>query len=377
MKSHRFLTSTAIIVMMVFAAPPALAQQMPPQPPTAASAQQLLQQRELTAPVNIKQKLQEFRSEIQKKNLKYTVGYTKVLDMPREALLGDKDDPKFTPQYRAKVNLAAVQRLKIDEEAQAAFVRQNPAMAEKMPDILIRKITCTATLRSFDWNGLNKVTPVKKQVCGNCWAFAATGAYEASYLRRNAVTVDASEQYINDCGARDDGTDAGSCDGGLAAWALEHYVRVGGTSEAMVPYTGINKACTNPAASLGAVAWGFVDPTVEHPTTAQIKTALCTYGPLATRMRVVFNALFAYTGGVYNEFVASDLDGQGHAVVIVGWNDDLGAWRVKNSWGTDWGENGYMWIAYGSNRVGRHSAWVKAKSRFYMIAHPLFNRMPR
>ena len=372
MKSHRFLTLTAIIVLMVFAALPVSAQQKPAKPPTVAGAQQLFQQRELKAPDSIKRKLQEFRSEIQKKNLKYTVGYTKVLDKPRETLLGDKDDPKFTPQYRAKVNQAAVQRLKIDDEAQATFVKQNPAMVQKIPDIVITRLRCPSARQSFDWNTLKKVTPVKEQSCGNCWAFAATGAYEASYLRRNAISIDASEQYINDCATRDDGTDAGSCGGGLAAYALEHYLRVGGAYEATVPYTGTNNACTNPATPLDAVAWGFVDPTVEHPTTEQIKEALCTYGPLATRMRVVSDALFAYTGGVYNEAVASDSAGGGHAVVIVGWDDSKSAWRVKNSWGTDWGENGYMWIAYGSNRIGRHTAWVKAKSRFYIITHPLF-----
>jgi cathepsin L len=106
---------------------------------------------------------------------------------------------------------------------------------------------------------------------------------------------------------------------------------------------------------------------VEHPSTNEIKAALCKYGPLATRMRVVSGAFFAYTGGVYNESVASDSSGGGHAVVIVGWDDSKGAWRMKNSWGADWGEDGYAWIAYGSNRIGRHTAWIQAKSKFYIL----------
>jgi C1A family cysteine protease len=52
---------------------------------------------------------------------------------------------------------------------------------------------------------------------------------------------------------------------------------------------------------------------------------------------------------------------------LVGWEDDRGAWLMRNSWGEDWEENGYCWIAYGSNPVGRHTAWVKAKSRFYSL----------
>ncbi|MBN2515389.1 MAG: Cathepsin L [Deltaproteobacteria bacterium] len=366
MKSHRFLTFTAIIVLIVFTALPALAAQKTPlQKSTAISSQQLLQQRELTAPSSIKLKLQRLRDEIKTKNLKYTVGYTRVLDMPTAALFGDKDDPQFTRQYRIQINQAAVTRLKLDEKARAEYLKLYPAMVKKLPEFKLP--SCSASLSSFDWSTRNRVTPVKSQSCGNCWAFAATGAYEASYLRRNGTTKDASEQYINDCGKRDNGSDAGSCSGGLAAYALEHYVREGGVYEATVPYTGTNRACTNPATPLDAVAWGFVDPTVEHPTTAQIKAALCTYGPLATRLRVVSDAFRAYTGGVYNETVASDTSGQGHAVVIVGWNDNLGAWRVKNSWGTDWGENGYIWMAYGSNRIGRHTAWVQAKSKYYVL----------
>lgn len=367
MESHRLLAFASVLFLIVFVSTSAFA---------AASNTQFLQQRELTAPSNIKLKLQQFRTEIQKKNLKYTVGYTRALDVPRRALLGEIDDPKFTPEFRRTINQNAVQRLKIDEEAQTLFLKNNPAMVQKIPDL---RLICSTALRSYDLNALHKTTPVKRQTCGNCWAFAATGAYEASYLRRNAQVVDASEQYINDCAQWYDwnelkNKDAGSCGGGLAAYALEHYVRVGGTSEATVPYTGTNRACTNPATPYDAVAWGFVDPSVEHPTTAQIKAALCTYGALATRMRVVSDNIFAYTGGVYNESVAHDTDGGGHAVVIVGWNDDLGAWRIKNSWGTDWGEDGYGWIAYGSNRIGRHTAWIKAKSNFYAIKHPLFEK---
>jgi cathepsin L len=350
-----------------------MAQREPQKQPTAVvNIQQMLQQREMTAPDHIKKMLQEFRSDIQRRNLKYTVGYTTALGMPRQALLGDIEDPRVTPQFRLKINEAAVQRLKIDSEAQAEFLKQNPAMVQRFPEVAIVALGCSGTRRAFNWQDYGKVTPVKKQTCGNCWAFAATGTYEASYLRRNNVTIDGSEQYINDCATTDSGTDAGSCAGGLAVKAFQHHVRVGTTYETNAPYTGTNKACTNPPAQLHAVAWGFVDPAVEHPTTQQIKDALCTYGPLATRMRVVSNALSGYTGGIYNEFVASDNDGDGHAVMIVGWDDDKGAWRMKNSWGTDWGEGGFAWIAYGSNRIGRHTAWIKASSRFYVIKHPLF-----
>ena len=325
-----------------------------------------IQQRELKAPAPIRAKLLKFREEIKSKGLKYTVGYTKIMDKPTSQLLGDMDDPRLTKQVRMKFNEQAATVIKQDEEAKALFLKKNPQMAMKIPEIGLMKV-CSAALSKFNWQDSHKVTPVKEQLCGNCWAFAAAGAYEASYLRRNGTVVDSSEQYINDCATADDGADAGSCGGGLAVKALQHIVRVGDAYEATVPYTGTNKACTNPATPLHAIAWGFVNPAVEHPSTNEIKAALCQYGPLATRMRVVSGAFFSYTGGVYNESVASDSSGGGHAVVIVGWDDSKGAWRMKNSWGTDWGEDGYAWIAYGSNRIGRHTAWIQAKSRFYIL----------
>lgn len=362
MKLNRFLVLAAI---MMFIALPALAD-FSVQSMTIARNQAFLKQRELAAPVQIKQKLEAIRLEIQQKNLKYTVGYTTAVDRPLRSLLGDSDDPKFTPQYRMQINQNAIQRLTLDDQAEATFLQQHQAEAMRLQQL---RLMCNPAGRYLDWSANGLVTPVKDQGnCGSCWDFAATAAYEASYLRRNNNVVDASEQYILDCATASTGQDIGTCDlGGLAANALEYYVRVGGLHENMMPYAGYDQYCTKPQTSLSAVAWGFVDPAVEFPSVQQIKNALCTYGPLTTRMRIVSDNFRWYTGGVYNEYVASDDPrySAGHAVLIVGWDDDRGAWRIKNSWGPNWGEDGYMWIAYGSNRIGRHTAWIKAKSSFY------------
>jgi len=328
------------------------------------SQKERLRLRELSASPAIKQSLASMRKEIQQKGLRYKVGYTKALDRPRTKLLGDVDDPKLTPAWRRAVNERSSKLLAIDIEARTAALKANPALKARMPEF--RLPVCSAASRAFNWRDQGKVTPVKVQDCNNCWAFAAVGAYEANYLIRNGVTLDISEQYINDCAQKDDGEDAGSCAGGLAAKALEHMAREGNVTETTVPYTATNQACTDPATPYDALTWGFVDPAVEHPTTQQIKQAICTYGPVATRMRVVSGNFFAYTEGVYSEEVASDASGDGHAVVLVGWDDDLGAWLMKNSW-EDWGEEGYCWIAYGSNRIGRQTSWVRAESAFYAL----------
>ena len=366
MPLHRLETRLCGMILAMLVAVPALA---------AATRAQTPAQRERTASPQIKQSLQAMRLEIRQQKLKYTVGYTRVMDLPREKLLGDVDDPKITKEDRIRRNELAARVLKLDDDARDELLKATPTMRKTLPDITIVRLGCVASRSAFDWRTYGKVTPVRDQSCGNCWAFAAVGAYEASYLRRNNLSVDASEQYINDCATTNGGADAGSCGGGLATKALEHMVREGNATEAAVPYTGTNQACTNPSTPLNAIAWAYVDATVDFPTHAQIKAALCQYRPLTTRMRVVSDNLFSYTGGVYNEAVASDTAGGGHAVVIVGWDDAKGAWLIKNSWGTDWGLGGFGWIGYTSNRIGRHTAWIKAASKFYLIRRELLKEL--
>ena len=338
------------------------------------------QQREASAPPAIKAKLAAIRAELQQKGLHFTVGYTRALEQPRDTLLGDVDDPAMTREARISLTTKGLQTVKEDEDARVKYLLAHPDMRRTMPDITVIRLACSAKLRAWDWRAHGKVTAVRHQTCNNCWAFAATAAYEGSQLMRNNATTDEAEQYLNDCATTDAAADAGSCSGGLAVNAFQHMVRVGDATEAQLPYTGTDKACpAGIAANKKSIAWGFVDPAVDFASREKIKQALCTYGPLATRMRVVSDALFAYAPtapydpatDVYYEHVASDTDGGGHAVAIVGWDDRRQAWLIKNSWDTDWGEGGYGWIRYDSNRIGRHTAWIKARSNFYVFKEPL------
>lgn len=85
---------------------------------------------------------------------------------------------------------------------------------------------------------------------------------------------------------------------------------------------------------------------------------MCKNGPLAVAVNVTAN-FQSYTSGVFNE---NDNSGINHGVTLIGWDDNRNAWLIKNSWGTNWGDNGYMWINYNSNNIGYAAAWVKAKN---------------
>jgi cathepsin L len=79
---------------------------------------------------------------------------------------------------------------------------------------------------------------------------------------------------------------------------------------------------------------------------------------LAVAVRVT-SAFQHYTGGVFNERDGGNVN---HGVTLIGWDDNKQAWLIKNSWGTGWGEDGYMWINYNSNSIGYRAAWVQARN---------------
>src|SRR5262249_6084435 len=107
---------------------------------------------------------------------------------------------------------------------------------------------------------------------------------------------------------------------------------------------------------LRAVNWGYVNASVDIPSVSEIKHAVVNHGPLSVAVNAT-GAFQAYNGGVFNE---NDPGGINHCVLITGWDEDKKAWHVKNSWGTGWGEKGYIWIHYNSNKIGYRAAWVTA-----------------
>jgi cathepsin L len=93
-----------------------------------------------------------------------------------------------------------------------------------------------------------------------------------------------------------------------------------------------------------------------------MKDAICKYGAIAACVKVT-PAFQAYKNGVFNEFayVSGEKD-INHAITIVGWDDKKNAYLVKNSWGPQWGDDGYVWVEYGCNNIGYGATWAVVAS---------------
>jgi C1A family cysteine protease len=198
---------------------------------------------------------------------------------------------------------------------------------------------------SLDWrdHSGNFVSPIKDQKsCGSCWAFAMTGGLESNALltHADAAYADLSEQVLISCGK------VGSCNGGTLN--AEFLKTTGLPPEHYYGYTATDGDCSTAGKDWQSQAykigsWGKV----KHSLPA-IKAALAKYGPLPTTF-FVFKDFMHYKSGVYTHILGlSDIFNflGGHAVLLVGYNDEGQYFIVKNSWGTGWGEAGYFRVAY-------------------------------
>ena len=193
---------------------------------------------------------------------------------------------------------------------------------------------------SIDWRSRNFVSNVKNQeACGSCWAFSAVGAIEGQNANKTGKLESYSEQNLVDC-SYDYGNEG--CDGGWPEAGMR-YVRDNGIElEEKYPYTGIDGNCNFNK----TLAEGHVNKTVNitKGSMEELYDAIATVGPISVAIDAGGNFGF-YKSGIYTSKNCSSefLD---HAVLAVGYSyiNNSKYIIVKNSWGTDWGMDGYIYM---------------------------------
>lgn len=205
---------------------------------------------------------------------------------------------------------------------------------------------------ALDWTTKGISTLVRDQgPSNNCWAVASTEALEANYALRFGAHVTLSPQPILD---RTHQSAPATLD-----LALNDLTRHGTALQVNYPYTHVVGVLRPLAMPFKAASWGYVANAAGIPSVPDLKSALQKHGPLVVGV-VSSKAFKAYRGGTLREMAGTA--STDHFILLVGWDDAAGAWKIKNSWGRGWGIQGYGWIAYGSNNVGTGAAWVEAKS---------------
>lgn len=200
---------------------------------------------------------------------------------------------------------------------------------------------------SVDWRIKGIVGPIKRQgTCGSCWTFSAVAAMEGFHAHKTGKFVQLSEQNLIDCAVYGDNC---GCFGGNMDGAFRYVISNNGiATEDSYPYEGKVKRCRFKNSTIGARISNYRKIQRLDERSLQVASSM---GIVSVGIEVLKKFEF-YKHGIFDE-PCSDSPEITHAVAIVGYGsaNNTDYWIIKNSWGTDWGEKGYMRVLRGNNSI--------------------------
>jgi cathepsin L len=233
----------------------------------------------------------------------------------------------LTPaEYRSMLGYRKSDKVALPKKAKRAPLRRGAA-----PD-------------SLDYRDQGVVNAVKDQgQCGSCWAFSAIQAIESTYALQTKNLYSLSEQNLVDCDIVSLG-----CEGGNMITAFAYLILLQGgkvATEVGYPYTAADGSCVyDSSKAVGPLLDDFTEgiPFDE----SGLKESVASYGPHAVAIDAAGVSFQLYTSGIYNDQSCSALL-LDHGVGVIGYGTESGTdyWLVRNSWGVNWGEKGYIRIA--------------------------------
>jgi len=240
-----------------------------------------------------------------------------------------------------------------DQEFKSMYLNAQPMHLDA--PINVSHIHTRRAPSKFDWRSQNGVvTPVKDQgQCGSCWAFSTTENVESMCFLKYKNQKILGPQQLVDCDPQSQG-----CGGGWTYWAFEYLINAGGQElESDYPYVAQNQPCQFDKSKIACAVKDFkyaIDPCKSGDCTGQIKLEgqlrdkLAMVGPFSICVNAA--SWSAYQGGVMSG--ASCPGGAGyidHCVQLVGFDMSQNYYIVRNSWNTNWGDQGYIYLQTDSN----------------------------
>jgi len=219
------------------------------------------------------------------------------------------------------------------------------------PSNVLKPKNIEAPPTSFDWRKNGGVTPVKDQgQCGSCWAFSVVENVESMWIlakKANSTDLRLSEQQVVDCDTSD-----GGCDGGDPPTAYEYIIGAGGLeNEKDYPYKARDGKCSFSKSKVVTTISNWKYATTNKDETTLLNN-LVSWGPSSICVDAEYWQY--YESGVLTAWQCAWINQLDHCVQLVGYDKTASTpyWIVRNSWSTEWGQQGYIYLSMGENTCG-------------------------